>query len=66
MQNGGNIQLSSLSSYLPSPTYLLTLDKLLCIIICFIFITNLKQLILCGRCKENLQTDKLAGLKWFN
>ena len=33
--------------------------KLLCTIIYFILIT--KQLILCGYCKENLQSDKLAG-----
>ena len=35
------------------------LDKLLCVIICFILIT--KQLILCGYCKENWHTDKLVG-----
>ena len=28
-------------------------------IICFIL--NTKQFILCGQCKENLYTDKLAG-----
>ena len=30
-----------------------------CMIICFILIT--KKLILCGKCKENLHTDKMAG-----
>ena len=33
-------------------------------IICFFLIT--KQHILCGLCKEKLQTDKLAGLKGLN
>ena len=37
------------------------LDKLLCVIIGFILLT--KQLILCGRGKENLHTDKLAGVE---
>ena len=35
------------------------LDKLLCMIICYILIT--KQLILCRQSKENLYTVKLAG-----
>ena len=37
----------------------LIFDKLLCKIIFFILIT--KQLNLCGKCKENFDTDKLAG-----
>ena len=35
------------------------LDKLLCMIICFILI--IRQLILCRYCKENLRTHKLTG-----
>ena len=43
---------------------LFILDKLLCIIKCFILIT--KQVILCGLWKENLHTDKLAGAERGN
>ena len=35
------------------------LEKLLCMIICFILVT--KKRILCGQAKKDLQTDKLAG-----
>ena len=46
------------------------LDKLLCMIICFNFITKLLNNILCVQYmymyKENLHTDKLAGTEKVN